>query len=161
QVMHVEIGYPRDVEAFATSLGPAISPDGQTVAMVGVRDGLRRVFIRRLDRAESAELPDTAGAQTAGVSPHTGSGAGLSTPGRVTGMGLANQQRKLLTCGVDIALPITWSQAGILFSRGGALWIVAADGSAERPLTMLDRARHEVAHLNAVVLHGGRRVVFT
>ena len=70
QVTHVEIGYPRNVEAFAgTSLGPAISPDGRTIAMVGVRDGQRRVFIRRLDRAAAAELPETVGAQGAVFSP--------------------------------------------------------------------------------------------
>src|SRR4029450_5074717 len=33
-VRHLGIGYPRDVEAFATSLGPAISPDGRTGATV-------------------------------------------------------------------------------------------------------------------------------
>jgi Tol biopolymer transport system component len=160
QVTHLEIGYPRDVEAVAYSMGPTISPDGRTVVMIGVRNGLRRVFIRRFDRADAAELPDTGGGNAAVFSPDSRSVAVLSTTGRLTRIGLADQQRKALTSGVDIALPITWSQAGIIFSRGGALWIVSPEGGAPRALTRLDPARHEVAHLNAVVLPGGRLVLF-
>ena len=59
-----------------TSMAPAISPDGRTVAMIGVRDGLRRVFIRRLDRAVATELPDTVGANGAVFSPDGGERGG-------------------------------------------------------------------------------------
>ena len=161
QVTHLEIGFPRDVEPFpATSLAPAISPDGRTVAMVGVKDGVRRVFVRRLDRAAATELPDTAGANGAVFSPDGGSVAVLFTSGLITRIALADQQRKVLTSGADISLSITWSQAGIIFSRGGALWIISPEGGAPRALTVLDAARHEVAHDSAVVLPGGRLVLF-
>ena len=135
-VTQLEIGYPRDVENFpGTSLAPAISPDGRTVAMVGVREGVRRVFIRRLDRAVATELPDTAGANGTVFSPDGGSVAVLFTSGLITRIALADQQRKVLMSGADITLSITWSQAGIIFGRGGALSIVSPDGGTPRALT--------------------------
>jgi hypothetical protein len=161
RVTHLEIGYPRDVEPYlATGQAPAISPNGQTVAMIGVKGGRRLVLIRRLDRPVATELPDTGNAQSAVFSPDGGSVAVLFVSGVITRIGLADQQRKLVTSGVDIALSITWSQAGIIFSRQGALWIVSPDGGEPRPLTVLDQARHEVTHQNAVVLPGGRLVLF-
>ena len=160
-VTQLEIGYPRDVENFpGTSLAPAISPDGRTVAMVGVRDGVRRVFVRRLDRAAATELPDTTGANGTVFSPDGESVAVLFTSGLITRIALADQQRKVVTSGADITLSITWTQAGIIFGRGGALSIVSPEGGTPRPLTTLDAARREVAHDCAVLLPGGRLVVF-
>ena len=162
QVTYLEIGFPREVEIFpATSLAPAISPDGRTVAMIGVRDGLRRVFLRRLDRPEATELRDTVGANGAVFSPDGGSVAVRLSSGLITRIALADQQRNVLTSGVDANLSITWSEAGIIFGREGALWIVSPEGGVPRALTVLEAARHEVAHDNAVVLPGGRLVLFT
>ena len=162
QVTYLEIGFPREVETFpATSLAPAISPDGRTVAMIGVKDGVRRVFLRRLDRPEATELPDTAGANGAVFSPDGRSVAVRLSSGLITRIALADQQRNVLTSGVDTNLSIAWSQAGIIFGREGALWIVSPEGGVPRALTVLEAARHEVAHDNAVVLPGGRLVLFT
>jgi serine/threonine-protein kinase len=56
-VMHLDIGYPTNVEPISGVQGGfAISPDGRSIAMIGVRDGLRRLYVRRLDRAEAAEI---------------------------------------------------------------------------------------------------------
>jgi Tol biopolymer transport system component len=160
-VTHLDIGYPRDVENFpGTSLPPAISADGRTVAMIGVKDGVRRVFVRHLDRAAATELPDTAGANGAVFSPDSGSVAVLFTSGLITRIALADQQRKVVASGADVTLSITWTEAGIIFGREGGLWIVSPDGGAPRSLTALDRARREVAHQNALLLPGGRVVVF-
>jgi serine/threonine protein kinase/Tol biopolymer transport system component len=162
QVTHLEIGYPRDVEPISSSnTANAISPDGRTVAMIGMKDGVRRVFLRRLDRAAATELPDTVGANGAVFSPDGEKVAVLFSSGLITRVALADQQRKVLVSGADIGLSITWSQAGIIFSRGGALWIIAPEGGAPRKLTVLEAARHEVAHESAVVLPGERLVLFS
>ena len=162
QVTHLEIGYPRDVEPFSTATtAPAISPDGRTVAMIGMKDGVRRIFLRRLDRAVATELPDTAGANGAVFSPDGRSLAVLPGSGLITRIALADQQRKVLTSGADIGVSITWSQAGIIFTRGGALWIIPPEGGEPRALTVLDAARHEVLHDSAVVLPGERLVLFS
>ena len=67
---------------------------------------------------------------------------------------------KVLTTGADPTSSLTWSQAGIVFGRAGALWVVPPEGGAARALTVLDTARHEMAHNGAVVLPGGRLVLF-
>jgi eukaryotic-like serine/threonine-protein kinase len=162
RVTYLEIGYPRDVEPFSTaSTAPAISPDGRSVAMIGVKDDVRRVFLRRLDRAAATELPDTAGANCAVFSPDSRSLAVLLGSGLITRIALADQQRKVLTSGADVVVSITWSQAGIIFTRGGGLWIIPPEGGAPRALTVLDATRHEVVHDSAVVLPGERLVLFS
>ena len=159
-VTHLEIAFPRDVEPYPGSLAPSISPDGRIVAMVGVRDGGRRIFVRRLDRPEANEIPDTVGANGAVFSPDGGSVAVILTSGLITRISLADQQRKVLTTGADPTSSLTWSQAGIVFGRAGALWVVPPERGAARALTVLDTARHEMAHNGAVVLPGGRLVLF-
>ena len=101
-VTHLEIGFPHDVEPGpSTGLGPAISSDGRTVAMIGVSDGVRRAFVRRLDRAEAIALPGV-GANGIVFSPDGGSVAVVSASGLITRISLADQQRKVLTSGADV-----------------------------------------------------------
>jgi Tol biopolymer transport system component len=158
-VTHLELGFPHDVEPGpSTSLGPAISSDGRTVAMIGVSDGARRAFVRRLDRAEAIALPGV-GANGIVFSPDGGSVAIVFASGLISRISLADQQRKDLTSGADLT-GIAWSQGGIVFGRGGALWVVSSEGGASRALTVLDAARHEVLHVSPVVLPGERRVLF-
>ena len=159
-VTHIEIGFPRDVEPGpASALQPAISSDGRTVAMIGVSDGARRAFVRRLDRPEAIALPG-GGANGIVFSPDGGSVAVIYSSGLLTRISLADQQRKDLTSGADVTGGIAWSKAGVIFGRGGALWVVSPDGGAPRALTVLDAARHEVAHDGPVVLPGERLVLF-
>ena len=66
--------------------------------------------------------------------------------GSITRVSLADQQRKVVTSGADLTGGLAWSPAGIVFGRGGALWIVSPEGGTPRALTALDAARHEVLH---------------
>jgi len=160
-VMHFDIGFPPGVEPLAVSTaGLAISPDGRTVAMIGVRDSVRRLFVRRLDRAEASEVPGTGGANFAAFSPDGGSLAFIPGNGSITRVSLADQQRKVVASGVDLRGGLAWSPAGIVFLRGGALWIVSPEGGTPRALTVLDAARHEVLHARPLVLPGERLVLF-
>ena len=159
-VTHLDIGFPPDVEPFHAVQGPAISPDGRTVAMVGVKDGVRSLFVRRLDRAEATEIPATGSASHTAFSPDSSSVAVILGNGSVTRVGLADQQRKVVASGADVIGALAWSPAGIVFARGGALWVVSQEGGAPRALTVLDAARHEVAHDHPVVLPWERLVLF-
>ena len=128
-VIHLDIAFPPDVEPLAITTGAlAISPDGRTVAMIGVKDGVRRLFLRRLDRAEAVEVPDTNGANTAAFSPDGGSVAFIPGDGSITRLTLADQQRKLVASGADLTGSLAWSTAGFVFGRDGSLWIVVAGG---------------------------------
>ena len=163
-MVNLDIGFPRDVEPTASGVdgraAAAISPDGRTVAMIGVKAGVRRVFVRRLERAEASEVPDVAGANEVAFSSDGGSVAVLRTSRVITAVSLVDQQQKTVTSDVDNGSALAWSQAGIIFARGGGLWIVSPEGGAPRALTVLDAARHEVEHDQPVVLPGERFVLF-
>jgi Tol biopolymer transport system component len=161
-VMHLDIEYPPNVEPISGLQGGfEVSPDGQSIAMIGVREGVRRLYIRRLDRPEAAEISDTAGVNAASFSPDSKSIAFVPGGGAVTRLSLADQQRAVLAKGADLASSVAWVGTDIVYSRGGALWIVPAKGGTPRQLTVLDAARHEVLHSDPAVLPGGRTVLFT
>ena len=51
--MRLELDLPRGVEFYAGhAQSAALSPDGTQVAFVGVADGLRQIYLRRLDQFE-------------------------------------------------------------------------------------------------------------
>ena len=160
-VMQVDIEFPRDVEPIAELAGgSAISPDGRTVAMIGTKDAARRLYVRRLDRPEAVEVPDSNGAALAAFSPDGRSVAFTMATGLVR-FSLADQQRTTLTTESDISSLVAWAPTGITYGQSGALWISPFDGSARRQLTALDAARHEVLHDEPVVLPGGRTLLFS
>src|SRR5215472_12761391 len=150
------------LESVSVQTGFAISPDGRSIAMIGVRDGARRLYVRRLDRAEAAEINDTAGVQSVDFSPDSaGVVFGLNN-GLVTRLSLADRQRAIVAMGVDVLSPFAWGPGEIVYTRGGALWTVPAKGGgAPRQLTVLDPARHEVLHTDAAVFPGTGTVLFT
>jgi eukaryotic-like serine/threonine-protein kinase len=160
-ITHLDISYPPNVEPVSGLLGGfALSSDGRTVAFIGVRDGVRRLYVRRLDRPEAIEVNDTGGVNTASFSP-----AGTSVvfvPGStlMTRVSLASGERATLTS-ADIQSETAWSAADIIFAREGALWSIPVQGGSPHQLTVLDAARHEVVHGNPIVLPGGRTVLFS
>jgi serine/threonine-protein kinase len=160
--MHLEIAYPPNVEPISGLQGGfAISPDGQSVAMIGVRDGVRRLFIRRLDRPEATEISDSTGVNAAYFSPDSKSVAFALGSGTVTRMSLSDQQRAVLAHGADLSSSVAWVSTDIVYNDGGALWSVPANGGTPRQLTVLDAARHEVLHSDPAVLPAGRVVLFS
>ena len=58
--LRVQISPPPGIEFFS-SFGHsiAISPDGRLVALVGIQDGVRRIYLRRIDGFEAAPLRGT------------------------------------------------------------------------------------------------------
>ena len=159
--MYFDIGFPPDVEPLTISASAfAISPDGKALAMIGVKDSVRRLFVRRFGSADTIEVPGAIGAQNVEFSPDGASVVLVPGNGSVTTISLADQQRTVLTSGADLTNGLAWSSAGIVFVREGALWVVSADGGAPRPLTVLDAARHEVMHSRPTMLPGARLVLF-
>jgi len=162
EVMHLDITYPPSLEPISGVQGGfAISPDGRNVAMIGVRDGVRRLYIRRLDRPEATEISDTVGVNSASFSPDSASVAFVPASTSVTRVALADQQRTILASGADLASGVAWSPSEIVYTRGGALWSVPSQGGTARQLTVLDAARHEVLHGDPALLPGGHTVLFS
>jgi Tol biopolymer transport system component len=162
EVMHLDITFPPNVDPVSGLQGGfAISPDGQSIAMVGVRDGVRRLYVRRLDRAEAAEINDTNGVNAAAFSPDSASVVFFPLTGSVTRLSLADRQRAIVVTSADVTSPFAWGPGEIVYTRAGALWAVPAKGGAPRQLTVLDAVRHEVLHGDPAVFPGARTVLFS
>jgi Tol biopolymer transport system component len=162
EVLNLDISYPPNVEPVSgLQTGFAIAPDGHSMAMIGVRDGVRRLYVRRLDRAEAAEINDAHGVNAAVFSPDSASVVFLPLSGSVTRLSLVNRQREIVATGADFTSPFAWGPGEIVYTRGGALWAVPAKGGTPRQLTVLDPARHEVVHSDTTVFPGIRTVLFT
>jgi serine/threonine-protein kinase len=162
EVMHLDIGYPPNVDPVSgLQAGFAVSPDGHSLTLIGVRDGVRRLYVRRLDRAETAEINDTTGVNAAVFSPDSASVVFYPLTGSVTRLSLADRQRAIVATGADVISTFAWAPGVIVYTRGGALWAVPAEGGTPRQLTVLDPARHEVVHTEAAVFPGTRTVLFT
>jgi serine/threonine-protein kinase len=162
EVMHLDIGYPPNVEPVSgLPTGFAISPDGHSFALIGIRDGVRRLYVRRLDRAEAAEINDTNGVNSAAFSPDSASVVFFPLTGSVTRLSMADRQRAIVATGADVTSPFAWGPGEIVYTRGGAIWAVPAKGGAPRQLTVLDPTRHEVVHSDTTVFPGTRTVLFT
>ena len=57
-VMRFDVAFPSDIEPLPMlENGFALSPDGRLVAMIGVKNGARALFVRRLDSAEATASP--------------------------------------------------------------------------------------------------------
>jgi serine/threonine protein kinase len=162
EATHVDIDYPPEVEPILpTAKAMGISPNGRSILVVGWRDGVRRLFVRPLDRADASEVPGSEGAVSAAFSPDGGNLVFIPGSGAVTRFSLTDQQRKVVATGADLAVGLAWSPAGIVFVKGGTLRLVSPDGGPPRALTALDAARGEIAHGEPAVLPGGRVVLFT
>ena len=165
RTFHLDVMLPPGVEPGGNlNLGMAISPDGRTAAMVGIRGGVRRVFLRQLDSSDTTELPDFAGVNGAGFSPDGTSLGILLSSGAIELVTLADRQRKVLVRGgADVAGSIAsfaWSASDVVFGRSTALWKLSSAGGSPQPLTTLDTARGEVLHTDAVALPVGRTILF-
>jgi len=117
-----------------------LSPDGARVVFVGwERDGVSRLFTRRLNELDAAELPGTDGAQGPFFSPDGAWIAFMST-----------RDRKLKKVAVAGGVPIdladtadilggTWGDNNEILARLDAtprIWRIPADGGAHKPLVM-------------------------
>ena len=161
-VTHLDLGYPPGVEpVYGLQGGFAVSPDGRMVAMIGVKDGVRLLFLRRLDRPEPVEISGTGGVNSVAFSPDGQSVAFVPNSGNLTRISLADQQRTVVASGLDLTSVIAWGELGIFYTRGGSLWFSPSRGSAETQLTTLDASRQEVLHTEALVLPGGHNILFT
>jgi len=160
QILNFDIVFPPEIEPIpGLESGFALSPDGHVVAIIGVKNGLRTVFARRLESAETIEIPES-GVTGCIFSPDSASIA-LIGGGRLISFSLVDGQKKTLALNADQSGGVAWGESGVVFGRAGTLWIVPSGGGIARRLTTLDAARREVLHAGQIVLPGGRTVLFS
>ena len=139
-VVHLDVAFPPGVEPMGGRQGGiAIAPDGSTIAMVGFKDGQRRLFVRRLDAPGAVDLTGTSGGGV--FSPDSASVAVVSNATAVSRVSLADGRFTTLATGGDFVsgVNLAWGPKDVFFVRNGTIWSVPAEGGTARQLTSLDR----------------------
>ena len=136
--------------------GLALSPDGRQLAFT---DG-SQLWVRPLDSLESRALPGTEGARRPFWSPD-GRSIGFFTVTELKTIDLTGG-RPQTVCAVQAGWGGTWNDDGVIvFGRfGGSLLRVPAAGGEPTPVTTLDKARQEAAHLWPRFLPAGDHFLF-
>ena len=161
-VVHLDVAFPPGVEPMGGRQGGiAIAPDGSAIAMVGFKDGQRRLFVRRLDAPGPVDLAGTSGGGV--FSPDSANVAVVSNATAVTRVSLADGRPVTLATGGDFVsgVNLAWGPKDVFFVRNGTIWSVPAEGGPARQLTSLDAANDEALHTDPLALPGGRRVLFS
>ena len=161
-VMRLDVIYPPETEPISGLQSSfALSPDGLSIAVIAVRDGVRRLYVRQLDRPDAVAVSDAPGTNAVSFSPDGKSVAFVLGNTQVTQFSLADQQRAVIASGADITGSVAWGSHEIIYSRDGTLWIVPEQGGTARQLVALDAGRHEVLQSDPIILPGGRTVLFS
>ena len=116
----------------------ALSPDGRRLVHIGLQDGVRRLYVRDLDRFDSVALPGTEGAEEPAFSPD-GRWLAFVADRKIKKVSV-DGGRPVELCEVATSHGLSWaSNDAILFHSGvGGIWRVPAGGGAVEQVTTLD-----------------------
>ena len=162
QLVRSDISLPADVEFYS---GPSISADGTKFFFVGVRQGVRQIYLRSLDADDMRPLAGTESAVVLAVSPNGQSVAFTTTDLRLKRLTVATGIVDVILVGSDLVSSLAWAgDASIIFTRSGRVMLRAVSGGAERELAVPDAAVGESLAApmptddGALVLFTARRV---
>ena len=160
-VRRMELTLPPGVELFTSTKTVAVSPDGSRVAFVGVRTGVRQVFLRALDQFEVVPLEGSDNATACFFSPDGRRLAVMTNVGVFKTISLANGSATTLTDAANFLYGGDWSEDdNIVFVRGGTLWRIPASGGMAVQLTKLGGPQGDTLHAHPTILPGGKAVLF-
>jgi len=140
----------------------ALSPGGDRVAFVGLKDGEGALYLRRFDSFDAVRLTKTEGAMAPFFSPD-GTRLAFFAHRRLWRVDLPDGVPVELTSTDVNTIGGSWGDDGQIVytpNYSDALWIIPAGGGEARPLTKVDRAKGEVGHRWPCVLPGGAGVLF-
>jgi Tol biopolymer transport system component len=136
----------------------ALSRDGSQLAVAGMKDGRRALYLRRSDELQPRLVAGTDSGYNPSFSPD-GQWLLFQSGGRLL---------KVRTTGgtpepvVDSALVASWGDDGfILFEKGNALWRVRADGGEQRRVAAPDAERGHRRYSWPEVLPGSKDALIT
>jgi eukaryotic-like serine/threonine-protein kinase len=139
----------------------AMSPDGAAVAIAAYKDGVSRLYVRRLDSFDATAVPGSESASYPFWSPDSRA-IGFFANGRLQVIDRSGGPAKIL-CDAPIGRGATWSAAGeIVFAPtvSGPLYRVPSSGGKPAPATVLDRSRSDIAHMWPQFLPDGRGFLY-
>lgn len=160
--VHLTVALPDDAPLNLRGNQPSIdvSADGTKLVYVAALNGNTQLYLRSMNQAEAAPVAGTEGATSPFFSPD-GQWLGFvanSTLKKVP----VNGGSATSICEVPGDAGPAWGENDVIvFSSSTGLMEVPAAGGSPRPVTTLDGARNETAHLWPDVLPGGRGVLFT
>ena len=160
---HVVIDLPPGDQIATETVRPiAISPNGQRLAYVAIRNGVQQLFVRQLDSYEAIPLPGTEGAQAPFFSPDS-AWVGFFAGGSLKKVSLAGGTA-ISICESGGVGGATWGKDdAIIFapSLASGLLRVSAGGGKPHELTALDRSKGESSHRWPQLLPGDKAMLFT
>lgn len=139
----------------------ALSPDGSTLAFVGVSEGVSRLYVRRRDDPAVRPLAGTEGASDPVFSPN-GKWIAFIADSALKKAPLDGPVTSLLKVGD--ARGVSWvSEDTLVYSPGAdtALFRISANGGEPQPVSKLDESKNERTHRWPQVLPGAKAVLFT
>jgi eukaryotic-like serine/threonine-protein kinase len=139
----------------------AMSPNGRHLAFVGRGQGGTALWLHSFDAPTARRLPGTEGAAGAFWSPDS-SAVAFFTATRLKRTSITGGEVVTL-CDARFGSGGTWSADGVIVfapSVDSALFRVPASGGTPAPVTQLDAAGEESAHLGPLFLPDGRHFVF-
>ena len=145
--MHFDIGDPPGVQARQTNQRSfTLSPDGTRLAFIGVRDGVRHVFVREVEKPDVRQVSSTSGTNGMTFSPDGSALAFVSGNGPLGIFQFGEGSTRALPATGDVTGGLTWGSQGIVFQQQGTLWLIDPAVGTARQLTTLDASRGEMVH---------------
>ena len=140
----------------------AVSPDGNTIAYVGADEsGLTQLIVRTLDELAPRSLTGTSGAQQPNFSPD-GKWISYQLGTAWWKVALTGDAPISLNASVPTSAGSSWSPSGVIVSAStGGVWIVPANGGAEKLLKTTELADGETNLGNPLALADGEHVLAT
>ena len=143
QALSISISTDREL------LDIAVSADASRIAYTAIVDGRSRLYVRRLDRFETEELPDTEGARQPFFAPD-GEAVGFFADGWLRTVSLVAEGGATVVCRVTgEPAGAAWDTSGrIVFGGPGSAGLleVPAGGGEPVALTVVDAESDETAH---------------
>ena len=129
---NVNTGSRLDMHPGGALTAIAWSPDGRTLAFIGMKGTVRQVYLRALDRDAARPLDGTEGARCLAFSPD-GEWIAFWANGQVRKVRVAGGPPTKI-CDAGVALGIAWGPTRLVYAAGSQLLEVSSDGGAPRAL---------------------------
>jgi len=161
-VTRLSIALPAALSPLHETSNVALSPDGSTLAYIGVEDGTSRVYVRRVDQFEVKRLAGTEGAAGPVFSPD-GAWVAYIADGKLKKVPALGGPPTTVNAGNPDSIGIEWAPDGtLLFAPGFTLGLarVAAAGGAAQPVIVPDPGKGESSYLWPRLLPGATDMLF-
>ncbi|HZJ30440.1 MAG TPA: protein kinase [Vicinamibacterales bacterium] len=160
-VTRLELTLPPNLELYTSARTIALSPDGSRLAFIGVLNGSRQIYLRRLDHFEATTLRGSDAVSTLFFSPDGTSIGFVTSSGLLKTISLTDGVVLTVSDRVSFLGGGAWGADGsLIVQRGSTLWRVPRTGGEPKQLMALDAAHRDTRHAWPIVLPDGKTMLF-